>query len=78
MEKNRDNMMQTLKFEVLHMEKKNLRSKAKTDQRMSEELQNRYSPETKPMSRRKQQLFIFADCMDWDFPEVMTISSTQH
>ncbi len=32
MEKNRDNMMQTLKFEVLHMEKKNLRSKAKTDQ----------------------------------------------
>ena len=39
MEKNRDSMMQTLKFEVLHMEKKNLRSKAKTDQRMSEELQ---------------------------------------
>ena len=36
MEKNRDSMMQTLK---LHMEKKNLRSKAKTDQRMSEELQ---------------------------------------
>ncbi len=31
MEKNRDNMMQTLKFEVLHMEKKNLRSKAKTE-----------------------------------------------
>ena len=27
MEKNRDSMMQTLKFEVLHMEKKNLRSK---------------------------------------------------
>lgn len=41
MEKNRDSMMQTLKFEVLHMEKKNLRSKAKTDQRMSEELQKR-------------------------------------
>lgn len=39
MEKNRDSMMQTLKLEVLHMEKKNLRSKAKTDQRMSEELQ---------------------------------------
>ena len=39
MEKNRDSMMQTLKFEVLHMEKKTLRSKAKTDQRMSEELQ---------------------------------------
>ena len=39
MEKNLDSMMQTLKFEVLHMEKKNLRSKAKTDQRMSEELQ---------------------------------------
>ena len=39
MEKNRDSMMQTLKFEVFHMEKKNLRSKAKTDQRMSEELQ---------------------------------------
>ena len=39
MEKNRDSMMQTLKFEVLHMEKKNLGSKAKTDQRMSEELQ---------------------------------------
>lgn len=39
MEKNRDSMMQILKFEVLHMEKKNLRSKAKTDQRMSEELQ---------------------------------------
>ena len=38
MEKNRDSMMQTLKFEVLHMEKKNLRSKSKTDQRMSEEL----------------------------------------
>lgn len=39
MEKNRDNMMQTLKFEILHMEKRNLRSKANTDQRMSEELQ---------------------------------------
>ena len=26
MEKNRDSMMQTLKFEVLHMEKKNLQN----------------------------------------------------
>ena len=39
MEKNRDSMMQALKLEILHMEKKNLRSKAKTAQRMSEELQ---------------------------------------
>ena len=39
MVKNRDSKMQTLKFEDLQKEKKNLRSKAKTDQRMSEELQ---------------------------------------
>jgi hypothetical protein len=30
--------MRKLIFEVLHMERKNLRSKAKTDQRMAEEL----------------------------------------
>lgn len=29
MEKNRDSMMQTLKFEVLHMEKKNLQKQGK-------------------------------------------------
>lgn len=39
MGKNRESILQTLTLEILHMEKKNLRSKAKTDQRMSEELQ---------------------------------------
>ncbi len=39
MEKTKDNILRTLTFEVLHMERKNLRSKAKTDQRMSEEIQ---------------------------------------
>ena len=32
MEKNRDSMMQTFKFEVLHMEKKNLRRIAENHQ----------------------------------------------
>lgn len=39
MEKTRENLLRTLTFEVLHMERKNLRSKAKTDQKMSEEIQ---------------------------------------
>lgn len=39
MEKTKDSILRTLTFEVLHMERKNLRSKAKTDQRMSEEIQ---------------------------------------
>lgn len=39
MDKTRENLLRTLTFEVLHMERKNLRSKAKTDQKMSEEIQ---------------------------------------
>ncbi|MCI8327164.1 MAG: hypothetical protein HFI37_05235 [Lachnospiraceae bacterium] len=39
MEKERERMLQTLTFEILHMERKNLRSKSKTDQKMSEEIQ---------------------------------------
>ncbi len=31
--------MRTIIFEILNMERKNLRSKAKTDQRMAEEIQ---------------------------------------
>ncbi|MCI9492128.1 MAG: hypothetical protein HFH42_03215 [Lachnospiraceae bacterium] len=32
-------LLQDMTFQVLHMERKNLRSKAKNDQKMSEELQ---------------------------------------
>lgn len=32
-------MMRQMMFELLHMERKNLRSRAKTEQRMSEEIQ---------------------------------------
>lgn len=32
-------LLQDMAFQVLHMERKNLRSKAKSDQKMSEELQ---------------------------------------
>lgn len=39
MEKSKDNILRTLTFEVLHLERKNLRSKAKSDQKMSEEIQ---------------------------------------
>lgn len=39
MDKTKENLLRTLTFEVLHMERKNLRSKAKTDQKMSEEIQ---------------------------------------
>ncbi|MGN0290832.1 MAG: hypothetical protein ACI4C5_02790 [Lachnospiraceae bacterium] len=39
MEKTKENILRTLTFEILHMERKNLRSKAKTDQKMSEEIQ---------------------------------------
>ena len=39
MEKERERMLQMLTFEILHMERKNLRSKSKTDQKMSEEIQ---------------------------------------
>lgn len=39
MEKSKDNILRTLTLEVLHLERKNLRSKAKTDQKMSEEIQ---------------------------------------
>ena len=39
MEKNRDSMMQALKLEILHMEKKNLRSNANPVQRLAEEMQ---------------------------------------
>lgn len=31
--------LRTMKLEILNMERKNLRSKAKTDQKMSEEIQ---------------------------------------
>ena len=33
-----EKVMRNMIFEVLHVERKNLRSKAKTDQRMAEEL----------------------------------------
>lgn len=33
-----ENIMREMIFRVLHMERKNLRSKAKSDQRMAEEL----------------------------------------
>lgn len=33
-----EDMMRTMILEILHMERKNLRSKAKTDQRMAEEI----------------------------------------
>lgn len=39
MDKAKERLLRTLTFEVLHMERKNLRSKAKTDQKMSEEIQ---------------------------------------
>lgn len=39
MEKIKEEVLQTLALEVLHMERKNLRSKARTDQKMSEEIQ---------------------------------------
>ena len=39
MEKTKEEILKVLTFEVLHMERKNLRSKAKTDQKMSEEIQ---------------------------------------
>lgn len=39
MDKAKESLLRTLTFEVLHMERKNLRSKAKTDQKMSEEIQ---------------------------------------
>lgn len=34
-----EDKMRAIIFEILYMERKNLRSKAKTDQRMSEEIQ---------------------------------------
>lgn len=34
-----EDMMRQMMFELLHMERKNLRSRAKTEQRMSEEIQ---------------------------------------
>lgn len=34
-----EDMIRTIIFEILSIERKNLRSKSKTDQRMSEELQ---------------------------------------
>lgn len=34
-----EDKMRAMIFEILNMERKNLRSKAKTDQRMSEEIQ---------------------------------------
>lgn len=34
-----EDKMRTMIFEILNMERKNLRSKAKTDQRMAEEIQ---------------------------------------
>lgn len=39
MDKTKESLLRTLTFEVLHMERKNLRSKANTDQKMSEEIQ---------------------------------------
>lgn len=39
MEERKENLLRTLAFEILHKERKNLRSKAKTDQKMSEEIQ---------------------------------------
>lgn len=39
MEEKKENLLRTLTFEILHKERKNLRSKAKTDQKMSEEIQ---------------------------------------
>lgn len=35
----RKELLQEMTFQVLHMERKNLRSKARSDQKMSEELQ---------------------------------------
>lgn len=34
-----EDIMRQMMFELLHMERKNLRSRAKTEQRMSEEIQ---------------------------------------
>lgn len=34
-----EDIMRRMMFELLHMERKNLRSRAKTEQRMSEEIQ---------------------------------------
>lgn len=39
MEKLSEDKMRAMIFEILNMERKNLRSKAKTDQRMAEEIQ---------------------------------------
>lgn len=39
MSKISEDMMRQMMFELLHMERKNLRSRAKTEQRMSEEIQ---------------------------------------
>lgn len=39
MKKNMDDLLRVLTFEVLGIERKNLRSKALTDQKMSEEIQ---------------------------------------
>lgn len=39
MAETKEDMLRMLTLEVLHIERKNLRSKALTDQRMSEELQ---------------------------------------